>query len=173
MNNMTRGNASYLGSEFDGFLYAPIGVEKNGMLISVLSAMARQKIDPWVEAAQLADLPKKTAIQKLMSLIAALPDWPSTHVDFEPIATRLITLLPQREFSVNPSRKSMRASEAANIYSAAMEYVFFVFILMFVLNAPWIGSAHQPIAQADSANIRPDLPVDTKTNSAPVPSPKK
>ena len=45
-----------LGSEFDAFLFAPIGEEKNGMLLSVVSALARLNIDPWQEAANLATL---------------------------------------------------------------------------------------------------------------------
>jgi len=135
--------------------------------------MARQKIDPWHEAAQLAQLPKKTAIQKLTSLIAVIPDWPSTHLDFEPIAVRLITLLPQRAYSLSLPPQSMPASEAGKIYSAAIEYVFFVFILLFVLNAPWIGAAHQPVTQADSSNFHIGVPADANTNSVPVSSPKK
>ena len=37
-------------SEFDSFLCAPIGEERNGMLLSVLSALARLDVDPWQEA---------------------------------------------------------------------------------------------------------------------------
>ena len=48
-------SVSRLGSEFDDFLYAPIGEDRNGMLLSVLSALARLDIDPWQEAAKLAD----------------------------------------------------------------------------------------------------------------------
>ena len=33
-------------SEFDAFLFAHIGEEKNGMLLSVLSALARLDLDP-------------------------------------------------------------------------------------------------------------------------------
>ena len=47
---------SYLGSEFDDFLFAPIGEERNGMPLSVVSALARSDLDPWQEAAQLARL---------------------------------------------------------------------------------------------------------------------
>jgi len=35
-------------SEFDDFLFAPIGDEKNGMLLSVISALARLDLDPWL-----------------------------------------------------------------------------------------------------------------------------
>jgi hypothetical protein len=42
------------GSDFDAFLFAPVGEERNGMLLSVLSALARLDVDPWQEAARLA-----------------------------------------------------------------------------------------------------------------------
>jgi hypothetical protein len=89
--------------EFDDFLFAPIGEERNGMLLSVVSALARLNVDPWREAANLARLPKETGIQRLASLISLLPDRPSAHLDTRTIATRLITLLPRRPSSHNPS----------------------------------------------------------------------
>ena len=45
-------SVSRLGSEFDDFLFAPIGADRIGMLLSVLSALARLDIDPWQEAAK-------------------------------------------------------------------------------------------------------------------------
>ena len=65
-------SVSRLGSEFDDFLFAPIGEDRNGMLLSVLSALARLDIDPWQEVAELAGLPGTTATQRLASLIAEL-----------------------------------------------------------------------------------------------------
>jgi hypothetical protein len=68
-----------LGSEFDDFLFARIREEGNGMLLSVISAFARLDLDPWQEAIKLARLPEKAATERLMSLIAALPDGLSAH----------------------------------------------------------------------------------------------
>jgi hypothetical protein len=58
--------------EFDDFLYAAIGSDKSEMPLSVLSALSRLDIDPWEEAAELAELPTETATQRLASLIARL-----------------------------------------------------------------------------------------------------
>jgi hypothetical protein len=72
---MTRSaSVSRLASEFDNFLFAPIGEDRNEVPLSVLSALARLDVDPWHEAANLARLPKETATQRLASLIAGLPD---------------------------------------------------------------------------------------------------
>ncbi len=79
-------------SELDAFLMAPVGEDSNnnGMQLSVLSALARQGIDPWEEAAGLSRLPSEAATRKLTSLIAALPDGPSRRLDPGTIAARLI-----------------------------------------------------------------------------------
>ncbi|MDF2117845.1 hypothetical protein PY365_19885 [Roseiarcaceae bacterium H3SJ34-1] len=48
-------------SKFDDFLFAPVGEDRNGMIVSLLSALARLDIDPWEEAAELARLPTEAA----------------------------------------------------------------------------------------------------------------
>ena len=93
--------ATSLGSEFDDFLFAPIVEESNGMMLSVISALARLDLDPWQEANNLAGLSGETATKRLASLlIAALPDGPSARRDPETIAARLTALLPRRAASV-------------------------------------------------------------------------
>ncbi len=60
-------------SEFDPFLYAPVGEERNGMLLGVLSALARLDVDPWQEAATLTKMPAQDATARLTSLLSSLP----------------------------------------------------------------------------------------------------
>ena len=84
------------GTEYDDFLFAPIGTETNGMLLSVLSALARMNVDPRKEAAALAELPRKEAVHRLSCLIEALPARPSAPEEPLTIAARLIKLLPHR-----------------------------------------------------------------------------
>ena|SRR5579872_7497573 len=88
---------AFLASDFDQFLFAPIGEDRNGMLLSVASALARLDLDPWQEAAKLARLPEMSAKERLGSLLAILTDRPSTGADPERIlAARLIALLPRQ-----------------------------------------------------------------------------
>jgi hypothetical protein len=49
---MTRSSSAFrLGSEFDDFLFAPIGgQDRDGLMVSVLSALARVNFDPWQES---------------------------------------------------------------------------------------------------------------------------
>jgi hypothetical protein len=103
-----------LGPEFDDFLFAPIGEERNGMLLSVVSALARLDVDPWQEADELAQLPGEAATQRLASLIATLPHGPSAHPDAWTLASRLIALLPRRASSNIASRERLFGIQAVN-----------------------------------------------------------
>jgi hypothetical protein len=54
---------SFFRSELEDFLHAPIGMEKDEMPLSVLSALARLGLDPWKEAAELSELPRDHAAE--------------------------------------------------------------------------------------------------------------
>ena len=83
------------GSEFHAFLYAPISEDREGMTLSVLSALARQELDPWTEAARLSELPQKRAIEQIMGLLEMLPSRVVASLDREEVAGRLSALLPR------------------------------------------------------------------------------
>lgn len=120
---MTSAGIGSIGLEFQPFLYAQIGDDSNGVPLSVLSALARQNIDPWEQAAHWSRLTQKSAIQELTELIAALPlgprALPTGHaaqaVPAE-IATRLVALLPNMRSSV--SRAPAAAAAPASDLSA-------------------------------------------------------
>ena len=85
-------------SAYNGFLHAEVGEEANGVRLTVLTALTRLGIDPWQEAARLADLPRDVAVTALAAALARLPamspggNWKAA--DAEAIATRLAGLLP-------------------------------------------------------------------------------
>jgi hypothetical protein len=93
---------SGLGSEFDGFLFAVIGDDRNGMRLSVVSVLARVDLDPWQEAATLAALPEELAAQRLAPLLAALPQPTLQQTSAATMAARLIALLPHRTNTNTP-----------------------------------------------------------------------
>ena len=157
-----------LGSEFDDFLFAPIGEDRNDMPLSVLSALARLDIDPWHEAAELARLPGETATQRLASLIAALPDGPSAHLDPGTISARLVALLPRRDRSNLPSRETLLSVGAATNPRAFIPMIFiYVIVAIFMMGAQWIAASRQPPAQVDNA---PVLAAGTVLPQMPKPS---
>jgi hypothetical protein len=82
-------------SDLEGFLSEPIWEEKNGSMLSILSAFARLGIDPWQEAARLAAMPREAAAAALAKLLTSLP-WPSPEQpDHGEIARNLVQVLPK------------------------------------------------------------------------------
>lgn len=145
---MPSASASPLGSEFDGFLFASIDEDRNNMPLSVVSALARLDIDPWREAASLAQLPKATATERLTSLIAALADGLSARRDSEAIATRLIALLPHQASPAIPPREAWFGL-SAETNSRTVLYVIFMIL---VLGFQCFIASHQPTAQVNHAH---------------------
>jgi hypothetical protein len=66
------GPVSVVGSEFNVFLFARVCEDRNDTPLSMLSALARLDLDPWQEAAELAQLPRESATRRLASSIATL-----------------------------------------------------------------------------------------------------
>jgi hypothetical protein len=87
---------SALEVRFDPFLYAAVREDPDGTPLTVLSVLARLDIDPWEEAARLAQLPGEAAARALAGLISAGSKGSATPPDNGTIAARLITLLPRR-----------------------------------------------------------------------------
>ena len=83
--------------QFDRFLHATIGRERNGMDLSVLSLLARVGHDPWTEAARLAELPRAAAADSLAATIACLPGESRTRVHARMVALCLVPLLPGKD----------------------------------------------------------------------------
>ena len=87
--------APRIGREFDPFLFASVGEDRHGQLLSVNSVLARSDLDPWLEAVGLARMPQSQATARLCGLIAALPDGPLSGRPVDVVAGELVALLPQ------------------------------------------------------------------------------
>jgi hypothetical protein len=132
---------SRLSSEFDDFLFAPIDEDANGMVLRVVSVLARANLDPWQEAATLTELPEKYAAARLAALIAALPSLPSPAADSGMLAAHLIALLPRRAVcDVALSDMQSRSTVVRRSWVVAC-----VVLLVLALGVQW-GVAHSQAA---------------------------
>src|SRR5687767_1422817 len=82
-----------LRTDLDDFLFAPIAQDANGMPLTVASVLARLDVDPWAEAAVLADMSREAATEKLIALLAGVPNGPSPGADTATLASHLVVLL--------------------------------------------------------------------------------
>jgi hypothetical protein len=141
---------SALGPEFENFLFSPIGEDRNDMPVSVLSALARLGFDPWQEAAELAQLPRETATRRLASSIAALPDWPTAHLQDGTIAARLVALLPRKADPETVSRDvSLNVDDVTKFRSGMYMYVVLIVVM---LTAQWLVTGPQAPPAADGGH---------------------
>lgn len=99
-----------LRTDLNDFLFTPIASDSNGMHLTMLSALARAGVDPWVEAAELAALPRESAIQKLVLMLAGVANGPSPGDDTATLAARLVAHLHP---APRPASKSMATPVAA------------------------------------------------------------
>jgi len=126
------------------------------MLVSVLSGLARLDVDPWQEAADLAQLPGETATQRLASLIGALRDGDPSYLDPRTIAMRLIALLPNRNGTKNQSQNTPDSISATINSRPWWAYVIF---MCFVLGAQFMIANKQLPTKADSAQAESSNPA--------------
>jgi hypothetical protein len=148
-------------SEFGAFLYAPIGEEQNGMILTALSAFSRIGVDPWQEAARLAQLPIEAARQTMTSLISGLPNGCWAKSDSGTIAARLIALLPG---PIAPQAPSLGTAFG----NRPLSYRIAVFAFFLALNIAvfFVLRSHEPSpvidnrsGAASTTNAPPEAPL--------------
>jgi hypothetical protein len=129
----TSESVSYLTCEFDDFLFAQIGTNSGKTPLSVLSVLARQGLDPWDEAAGLAELPRASAAKRLVAMIAAIPGASSAYLDAGTVSDRLITLLPSPTGLKVPPRPKLGLSRSALVLWAILVAIILI-IQLAVIN---------------------------------------
>ena len=79
------------------------------MPLSVVSALARFGVDPWREAARLAGLPRKAAVDALVAMMTRISEVQEPETDTRKIAARLVELLPKPGSAPAPARVELAA----------------------------------------------------------------
>jgi len=151
---------SRLGSEFDAFLFAPIGEDRNGLPLSIVSLLARMDLDPWQEAARLATLPMEAAAQKLASLLTALPVPSLKPADPATMATRLIALLPRR---TDPAARALGMPRVgATVHPRVlMDTILFSIWLIWLLGILALTAPREAPTHADTQMAAAQAPPTT------------
>jgi hypothetical protein len=160
-----------LGRQFDAFLFAPVGEEKNGMSLSVVSALARLDMDPWREAAELAHLPKETANRRLASLIEALPSGPLTGLEAKTTCARLVALLPRVAGSPAASSERFPDADPAPSFRAFLLLVLLnLLIVAAMMGAERVASLHGSADVGGSQSIAASsVPGEGPPRGRPLP----
>ncbi len=157
---MARSNAfAFKNSGLGSFLYAEVGTELNGSVLTIQSVLARLGQDPWAEAARWVSLPKATIIDRLAACIAQMPLSPQALFDSRKTAARLVKLLPAHTNSSGaeterlvPGLPSMPAWMPMALILGALACG----LAINLLNTPASGSASGKIATQDPlASIDP------------------
>jgi hypothetical protein len=162
-------STSALGSEFDDFLFALIGEDRNGMPLSVVSMLARMELDPWVVAASLADLPAETAARKLAAWLDVLPDPTLKPAGPDSRATRLIALLPPRTNPNAPPPLAGTASVTAARRPALIKAILVAIYMILSLGIQFVIARREPPAGTElihapaSAIVPPQAPPTTSS----------
>jgi hypothetical protein len=129
-------------TEFDRFLFAPISEERNGMLLSVLSALARLEVDPWQEAAALTNMPTEDATARLTRLLSSLPSYAENPPGAGTIAG-LIALLPHEPMQERgPSGIVWGGGTSAQWIIA----IYFVMTFLMMCGEQFIEGRHAPLS---------------------------
>ena len=151
-------------SDYDRFLHAPVGLDRNGMELSVLTVLARQDLDPWDAALRLSRLGRAPAIRSLSSLLERVPTGSLPRPDIAAIASHLVSLLPAAGAAL-PGATTANTLPKADIAAAGLRRVQVIIGLTLVmLTLRWMLAG---MATPDAAAVNTPAPPAT-TAAAPL-----
>jgi hypothetical protein len=139
-----RTSPRFLGAEFDPFLFAPVGCDRSGAPLSVVSALARLDLDAWAEAAALARLPTDVAVGKLAGMLRKFTEIPQIAQDPTGISARLVALLPDRALP----RISVGARPAGIVTGSRAASIAILLAVGLMLGAQLYQASQRPVAAA-------------------------
>ena len=122
--------------EFDRFLYASVGEDRNGYAVTVLSTLARLGLDPWKETAELVTLGRDAARARLGTLLSRFRDVPALASDPGQIARDHGQLLPEGEATGGLKRAASTVTDgrpgAGGVIWTVLAIIFLLFQVFMV-----------------------------------------
>jgi hypothetical protein len=144
--------------DLNNFLFAAVGEERNGIPLSMMSALAQLDLDPWEEAGRLSNLAKQEAIERLTGLILRLPGLRRSSPEAKQIAAALVDALPKHNGDGGPAKKIPRAAPR-NIASGK---AFWLICLAVAAIAFFLMLSQRDVPFSDQ---RPQPAIETPANS--------
>ncbi|RYH06757.1 hypothetical protein [Tropicimonas sp. IMCC6043] len=117
--------------EFDRFLQASVGDDRNGYAVTVLSTLARLGLDPWKETADLVTLGRDAAHARLGTLLARFRDVPALASDHGRVARDLSQLLPEGRTSGALQRAASTVADGRPGTSGAIWTALTIILVLF------------------------------------------
>jgi hypothetical protein len=109
----------------------------------MLSALARRGVDPWAEAANLAVLSRDSATQKLILLLAEVPNGPAPGEPTATLASHLAALLhPSAKRPVSTAGATTPAAVVTTPAGSNSRVIYYLLALIVMLGAFWAQSSH-------------------------------
>jgi hypothetical protein len=159
---------SPLGSEFDKFLFAPLGEDENGLPLSVVTLLARIDLDPWQEAGDLAALPLEAAARRLTCLLGAPMGPVLQQANSETMVLRLLALLPPAMPVGVRTPPAGVGSAAAPAPGSRIGLIILITSAIFLLGSQFIGG-HRDTSIQPQVVHGPSLPMSPSQTPPPNP----
>jgi hypothetical protein len=144
--------------DLHNFLFAAVGEERNGIPLSMISALAQLGLDPWDEAGRLSSLAKQEAVERLAGLILRLPGTRRPPSDARQIAVGLIDVLPTHN-APGPAEEVWRPrpqniASGKTFWLICLALAMTTFILMMTQSGLLSGNPQPPPATGATENSR-------------------
>ena len=144
--------------DLNKFLFAAVGEERNGIPLSMMSALAQLDLDPWEEAGRLSNLAKQEAIERLTGLILRLPGLRRPSSEAQQISAELVDALPMHKGEAGPAQE-VRRTAPRNIASGK---AFWLICLAVAAIAFSLMLSQRDVPVSDQ---RPQPAIETPANS--------
>jgi hypothetical protein len=169
-----RARFSTLNASYEDFLFALVCEDANGMRLSVISALARTNVDPWLEATRLAAMPKAMAEKTLLSILDLVSgrSWKSPEAGV--IVARLIRLLPQSSEAATVARTGTgnAAPGIAKVLNLQKHQgLLWVITALAILLASSFLMPHHPAATSSTLAVTPESGASQSKSSTQAPDP--
>ena len=135
-----------MSNAYDAFLFESLGIEENGMDLSVLSALARAGVDPWAEAKRLAALPRQAAIAAIAAVLGLAGD--------TVMARHLAELLPRTAVAQTVTANTVDRQALFRKYGLLVIMVWLAIVVSYMMISSNTHTAEPTAATAGAPAVR-------------------